>query len=93
MKNIPNLYVKDGCPWCMEALTFFNNQGVEIHVCDVVDNPVQMERMVELSGQTLTPTFEYGEFVVSDFSVDEFMAELEENPEVKSELGIIGESL
>ncbi len=93
MKNIPNLYVKDGCPWCMEALTFFNNQGVEIHVCDVVDNPVQMERMVELSGQTLTPTFEYGEFVVSDFSIDEFMAELEENPEVKSELGIIGESL
>jgi glutaredoxin 3 len=93
MNNIPNLYVKDGCPWCMEALTFFNNQGLEIHVCDVIDNPVQMERMVELSGQTLTPTFEYGEFVVSDFSVDEFMAELEENPEVKSELGIIGGSL
>jgi len=44
--------------------------------------------MVEISGQTLTPTFEYGEFIVADFSVDEFVQELEEFPEVMRELGI-----
>ena len=51
-----------------------------------------MDRMIEVSGQSLTPTFEYGEFVVADFSVDEFENELEEFPEVCRELGIDDEA-
>lgn len=43
--------------------------------------------MVEVSGQTLTPTFEYDEFVVADFSVEEFLDQLEQVPEIKKELG------
>lgn len=44
--------------------------------------------MVSLSGQTKTPTFEFEDFVVADFSVDEFLAELNEFPEVRQKLGI-----
>jgi hypothetical protein len=41
-----------------------------------------------LSGQTKTPTFEYEDFMVADFDVDEFLAELSEFPEIRQKLGI-----
>ncbi|MEN8744449.1 MAG: glutaredoxin family protein [Lentimonas sp.] len=87
-KNIPILYIKSGCPWCREALTFFNTQGVDLDVRDVLQSSKDMDAMVALSGQTKTPTFEYEDFSVADFSVDEFVAELSEFPEIQHELGI-----
>jgi len=89
--NTPILYVKSGCPWCREAISFFNAQGVEIDIRDVRSNPKDMDAMVASSGQTLTPTFEYEDFVVADFSLDEFMAELSEFPEMQQKLGISSE--
>ena len=47
-----------------------------------------MDAMLALSGQTKTPTFEYGDFMVADFDVDEFLAELNEFPEIRQKLGI-----
>lgn len=87
-KNTPILYIKSGCPWCREALSFFNSQGVDIDIRDVLENPKDMDAMVALSGQTKTPTFEYEDFVVADFAIDEFLAELDEFPEVRHQLGI-----
>ncbi len=87
-KNTPILYVKSGCPWCREALAFFNSQGVDLDVRDVLEKAKDMDAMVATSGQTNTPTFEYDEFVVADFSVDEFLAELNEFPEIRQKLGI-----
>ncbi len=46
-----------------------------------------MRRMTEISGQSLTPTLEFGEFVVADFSVEELIDALEQVPEVKQQLG------
>ncbi len=88
----PILYIKPGCPWCRSARSYFEQHGVEVDIRDVTRSRRDMDRMVEISGQTLTPTFEYGEFVVADFSVDEFEQELEEFPEVMRELGIDEES-
>lgn len=85
--NTPILYIKRGCPWCREAMTFFSQRGVEVEVRDVLASRSSMQRMVEISGQSLTPTFEYGDFVVADFSVSEFLDQLEQVPEVKSRLG------
>lgn len=86
-RNIPILYIKSGCPWCREAMSFFSQHGVEVSIRDVTRNKQDMQRMVEVSGQTLTPTFEYDEFVVADFSVEEFLDQLEQVPEIKKELG------
>jgi glutaredoxin 3 len=83
----PILYIKPGCPWCREALGFFSRHGVEVEVRDVLASAANMQRMVEISGQSLTPTFEFGDFMVADFGVDEFLAELEQVPEVKKQLG------
>jgi glutaredoxin 3 len=88
MKTIPILYIKRGCPWCRQAKSFFDQHGVELDIRDVGASNGNMKRMIEVSEQTMTPTFEYGDFVVADFSVDEFLAELEERPDVRLELGI-----
>lgn len=86
-KKLPILYVKSGCPWCREAMAFFSLHGVELDIRDVNNSTQNMQRMVEVSGQTLTPTFEYNEFIVADFSVDELLDEIEQVPELKKELG------
>lgn len=87
----PILYVKSGCPWCREALSFFNGNGIELDVRDVNANAKDMDAMVSISGQTKTPTFEYEDLVVADFSVDEFLAEISEFPEIRHKLGLNGD--
>jgi glutaredoxin len=88
MKNAtPIVYIKPGCPWCREATSFFSQHGVEVEIRDVTVSRQNMNRMVEISGQSLTPTFEFGEFIVADFSVDEFLDALEQVPEIKQQLG------
>ncbi|WP_309384480.1 glutaredoxin family protein [Cerasicoccus frondis] len=84
----PILYIKPGCPWCNEALSYFQQHGVDLDVRDVTRSRSNMQRMIEISGQSLTPTFEYGDFVVADFSVDEFIDEVAEEPEVRRRLGL-----
>jgi len=88
MDKKPILYIKPGCPWCREARAHLANQGIDFEVRDVTASSQNMDRMVSVSGQTLTPTFEYGEFVVSDFDVTEFQDALDQNPEIKQDLGL-----
>jgi hypothetical protein len=61
---------------------------VDLDVRNVSKDPKEMDAMVSISGQTLAPTFEYDDFVVADFSVDEFLAELNDFPEVRKKLGL-----
>ena len=84
----PTLYIKSGCPWCREALSFFNSHGVDVDIRDVSESARDMDAMVSLSGQTQAPTFQYEDFTVANFSVDEFLAELDEFPEIRQKLGI-----
>lgn len=86
--DTPIVYIKRGCPWCREALAFFSQHGIEVDVRDVNSSRQNMQRMIEISGQSLTPTLEFGEFVVADFSVDELLDALEHNPDIKQELGL-----
>ncbi|MFW6354069.1 MAG: glutaredoxin family protein [Verrucomicrobiota bacterium] len=86
-KRTPLLYIKPGCPWCREAVSFFSQHGVEVEIRDVLSSKANMQRMIEISGQSKTPTFEFGEFIVADFDIQEFLDELEQVPEVKQRLG------
>ena len=88
MKSKPTVYIKPGCPWCNEALDFFAAAGIEVEVKDVLRDPEAMERMIEISQQTLTPTFEFGDFIVPDFSTDEFKAALAKRPDIQKALGM-----
>jgi glutaredoxin 3 len=88
MEIKPVLYIKEGCPWCSEALSFFGDLGITLEMKDVNQNIQDMHRLIEVSGQSLTPTFVFGDFVVADFSIDEFQEQLNQAPEIKKRLGI-----
>lgn len=91
MKGDPILYVRRGCSWCREALAFFSSHGVSLEVLDVDRDRGVLKQMIEVSGQSKTPTFEWGEFIVADFSVDELLDELHERPDIQMRLGIADE--
>jgi hypothetical protein len=69
-------------------MAFFQKHAIEVDLRDVNLSSQNMQRMIEISGQTKTPTLEYGDFVVADFSVEELMDELAEQPEIRRELGL-----
>lgn len=70
-------------------MAFFSTHGVSLEIRDVDRDFAHLKRMVEISGQSLTPTFEYDDFLVADFSVDEFIDELQERPDIRAALGIM----
>ncbi|MBM3826298.1 MAG: glutaredoxin family protein [Verrucomicrobia bacterium] len=88
MNPKPILYHKHGCPWCDEAMAFFAAQGVELDVRDVLADMHEMRQLVALTGQSKCPSFRYKDFIVADFSVDEFKAKAARRPDVCLELGL-----
>ena len=82
----PTLYVKQGCPWCVDALAYFKAKGIDLEVIDVREEPKRMDELIEISGQSMTPTFKHGDFVVADFDLEEFEAALEQSPKAKNNL-------
>lgn len=92
MRGDPILYVRRDCHWCREALAFFSSHGVSLEIRQVDHDHGHLKRLSAASGQTSTPTFEYGDFIVSNFSVDEFLDELHERPDIQARLGITDDS-
>ena len=84
----PTLYIKSGCPWCREAENFFQSKGLQYELKDVLMDPDAGQRMQQITGQSMTPSFEYKDFVVADFSVEEFEVALQRNPQAAAELGL-----
>ena len=82
----PTLYVKQGCPWCVDALAYFNAKGIDLEIIDVRTESERMKELVEVSGQSMTPTFKHGDFLVTDFDIEEFEAALEQNPKARNNL-------
>ena len=84
----PTLYVKQGCPWCVDALAYFKDKSLDLEVIDVRAAPHRMAELVDASGQNMTPTLIHADFVVADFDLDELESALEQNPAAKDALGL-----
>ena len=69
----PKLYVKNGCPWCEEAEEFLQEKKIDFERIEVRSNKEAFEEMIELSGQTKTPTMDWEGEVLADFGVDELI--------------------
>ncbi len=69
----PKLYVKEGCPWCEEAEEFLQENKIAFERIEVRSNQEAFEEMIELSGQTKTPTMDWEGEVLADFGVDELI--------------------
>ena len=86
--NTPILYIKSGCPWCDDALSFFRSNNIRLETREVRSNKVFMDQMVKLSSQSKTPTFVLGDFIVADFDISEFKVALNQAPAIKARLGL-----
>ena len=84
----PVLYIKRGCPYCRAAAAFFSTHGVPVQIRDISNSRADLKRLIEVNEQGDVPTFVYGDFVVSDFSVDELLDELAERPDIRLRLGL-----
>ena len=84
----PKLYVKEGCPWCIDALAYFKTKSMELEIIDVRNDPSRIPELIEISGQSKTPTLQNGDFIVADFDIDEFEEAMSKNPEEAKRLGL-----
>lgn len=67
------LYVKIGCPWCMEVEKYLSKNNIDVETVIVTGNAEAMEEMIAISGQSKAPTLEWDGEVLADFGVDELI--------------------
>lgn len=77
-KELPILYVKQGCPWCQEAIEFLDQNGVGYRLKEVTGDPVAHREMQQKSGQTKAPTLDWNGEILADFGTDELVPFLRE---------------
>lgn len=68
------VYLKPGCPWCVEAVAYLDREGFEYEGIDVIGNPEKFDELRQISGQTFAPTLTYGDLLLADFDVSEMVA-------------------
>lgn len=71
--SLPVLYIKPGCPWCVDVVDFLARKRIEVETIVVSGNPAAMSEMIELSGQSKAPTMDWHGDVLADFGVDELV--------------------
>jgi glutaredoxin 3 len=74
----PVIYVKPGCPWCEEVLDYFTAHRLPFKRLDVTSNPLALQAMRKLSGQSKAPTMDWDGEILADFGVDELIPFLAE---------------
>ena len=63
-------------------------KSVKLDIVDVRTNPNRMDELVQVSGQSMTPTLKNEDFIVADFDISEFEEALQKNPEEAKKLGL-----
>lgn len=74
------VFIKPGCPWCVEATSWLESNGYEFEQVNVSADAEAFAEMQSLSGQTKAPTMVLEDgLILADFGVDELIPFLEEN--------------
>ena len=74
-----NVYLKPGCPWCVDAVAYLDREGFQYEAIDVIADREKYAEMQRISGQTCAPTLTYGDLLLADFDVDEMKAFFDEH--------------
>jgi glutaredoxin len=72
-QNLPILYIKPGCQWCVEVVAFMREHGIAYREQDVIKDGAARAEMLKKSGQTKAPTLDWDGKILADFSVDELV--------------------
>ncbi|MBC8009070.1 MAG: glutaredoxin family protein [Burkholderiales bacterium] len=73
MNELPVLYIKPACPWCIEVVAFLDEHGVPYRRVDVTQDAGARAEMERLSGQPKVPTLDWHGKILADFGVDELV--------------------
>ncbi len=73
------VYIKPGCPWCVDVVAYLKKEGYEFEEIDVIANRDMFDEMIAISGQSSAPTMTVGDLMLPDFGVDELKVFLAEN--------------
>jgi glutaredoxin 3 len=69
------LYVKVWCPWCVSAREWLDSRSYKYELIDVEANRADYDKMIQLSGQSKTPTLVLADgSVLPDFGPEELAA-------------------
>lgn len=49
------IYTKDPCPYCVRAIQFMTNKGMEFEEVDLTDTPEEIERLKNETGWRTVP--------------------------------------
>lgn len=77
-EDLPILYVKPGCPWCLDVIKFLDYSGIRYRQHDVSRDHEAYEEMREKSGQTKAPTLDWRGDILADFGVEELIPFLQQ---------------
>lgn len=67
--STPILFVKEGCPYCAAAKQELDRRGIKYEEKEVTTDQKASEELRQVSGQTKTPTLQYGDEILADFDV------------------------
>ena len=71
--ELPILYIKPGCPRCVDVVDFLNRKNIKVETVVISGNREAMREMIDLSGQSKAPTMDWHGEVLADFGVDELI--------------------
>ncbi|MCS7064490.1 MAG: glutaredoxin family protein [Methylacidiphilales bacterium] len=76
--SLPILFVKEGCPWCIQAEGFLRHHKIPYRRIEVRHDPIAFQRMIDISGQTKAPTLLWiDDTVLADFDIQQLIPFLE----------------
>ncbi len=64
------VYIKPGCPWCVDAVAYLKREGFTFEEVDVMSDPEQYCYM-QKSQVKLRSDSHCGDLILADFDVDE----------------------
>ena len=73
------VYIKPGCPWCVEVINYLKKGEYLFEEIDVIADRDAFLEMQDISGQTSAPTMTVGDLLLADFGVEELVPFLEEH--------------
>ena len=70
-EKLPILYVKTGCPWCLEVIEFLSEHGIGYLEKNVTQDAASRQEMERVSRQTKAPVLDWHGKILADFGVEE----------------------
>lgn len=69
--ELPILYVKPGCPWCTEVITFLSEHGIGYREVNVSQDPTALATMQRISKQPRAPVLDWHGKILANFGLKE----------------------